>query len=337
MKALVGGTALIALTLGLCASLGTQRANASVILPWPTETSSGHVLGGRALCTASVRSDVQAGQPVSVKFTLRNLSRHSIEFSRGVFDTSLVLKTGDGTTYDAGALLQGIPVPPPTGARKLRAGKTVHLGAEKVPVRWRGPLQVTPECQGRALPTLNVSVTAPWPSPASSTAVSEVVAAAGHLLDHCLPQTSGVPVDGQINAPSGSAAPMNAQCSISLTSEGGFLDAQVLVLVPVGLPGVQIFQPYELLWPNGSPLSAVSLTAAPPYEAIAWEFVVTRDKATPVAASTLTASSATGRSAPSFAWNGKGWEAQGAESCGGNGFAWGGTGPDLEFISACSG
>ncbi len=109
------------------------------------------------------------------------------------------------------------------------------------------------------------------------------------------------------------------------------------MLVPAGLPGVQIFQPYELLWPNGSPLSAVSLTAAPPYEAIAWEFVVTRDKATPVAASTLTASSATGKSAPSFAWNSKGWQSQGAESCGGTGFAYGGTGPDLEFISACGG
>jgi hypothetical protein len=58
------------------------------------------------------------------------------------------------------------------------------------------------------------------------------------LLDRCLPQTPGVPVDGQIDAPSGSAAPMDAQCSISLVSEGGFLDAHVLVLVPVGLTGV---------------------------------------------------------------------------------------------------
>lgn len=203
-------------------------------------------------------------------------------------------------------------------------------------MRWRGPLQVTPECEGRALPKLRVSVTAPWPSPPPSTALGEVVAAAGHLLDHCLPQAPGVAVDGQIEPPSGSAAPMNAQCSISLSSQGGFWDAQVLVLVPVGLSGVQIFQPYELLWPNGSPLP-VTLAAGPPYEAIAWEFVATRDKATPVAASTVTASTATGRSAASFTWNGKGWQSQGVESCGGNGFAWGGTGPDLEFVSACSG
>jgi hypothetical protein len=278
---------------------------------------------------------VQAGQAVRVKFTLRNLSRHTIKFAEGVAGTSLVLKAGDGTTYDSSALLHGIPVPPPV-SRKLRAGKTLHFGAEKVPVRWRGPLQVTPECVGKALPKLTVSVTSSWPSPASSTAIGEVAAAAGHLLDHCLPQTPGTPVDGQIDAPSGNAAPMNAQCSISLTSEGGFLDAQVLVLVPVGLTGVQIFQPYELLWPGDSPLSSVALTAAPPYEAVAWEFVVSRDKATPVAASTLTASTATGKSAPSFAWNRKGWQSQGAEPCGGTGFAYGGTGPELQFISACS-
>jgi hypothetical protein len=65
--------------------------------------------------------------------------------------------------------------------------------------------------------------------------------------------------------------------------------------------------------------------------------VVTRDKAIPVAASTLAASSATGKSAPFFTWNGTGWESQGAESCGGTSFAYGGTGPDLELISACSG
>lgn len=107
------------------------------------------------------------------------------------------------------------------------------------------------------------------------------------------------------------------------------------MLVPAGLAGVQIFQPYELLWPNDRPLSTV--TASPPYEAIAWEFVVTRDRAIPVAASTLTASSATGKSAPSFAWSKTGWKPQGADSCGSTGFAYGGTGPELVFISACSG
>ena len=127
---------------------------------------------------------------------------------------------------------------------------------------------------------------------------------------------------------------MSAQCSLSVSSEGTFLVAQVLVLVPPGLPGVQVFDPYETLWPNGH---LAALTANPPYEAIAWEFVVTREGAIPVAAATLTASNSTGQIVPFYYWTGTGWQQQGTGSCGGTAFAWGGTGPEIEFISACSG
>ena len=84
---------------------------------------------------------------------------------------------------------------------------------------------------------------------------------------------------------------MNAECSLSLDSEGSFLVAQVLVVTPPGLTGVQVFQPYETLWPNGQ---FVGLSSSPPYEAIAWAFVVTRDKAVPVAAASLTATNPSG-------------------------------------------
>jgi hypothetical protein len=178
----------------------------------------------------------------------------------------------------------------------------------------------------------HVHVNAPWPRPDQSAAVDEVVAASRHLLDHCRPQTPGFPVSGQIDPPSGNAPPLNAQCSLSISREGTFLVAQVLVLSPPGLAGVQIFQPYETLW-SQFPLG---LTSSPPYEAIAWEFVVTRDKAIPVAAATLTASNSSSQLVPFFTWNGSGWTAGGTASCGGTGFAWGGRGPDLDFISACS-
>jgi hypothetical protein len=46
--------------------------------------------------------------------------------------------------------------------------------------------------------------------------VSDVVAATGHLLDRCRPQTAGVSVVGRIDPPSGHG--------------GGFFVAQVLVL-----------------------------------------------------------------------------------------------------------
>jgi hypothetical protein len=125
---------------------------------------------------------------------------------------------------------------------------------------------------------------------------------------------------------------MSAQCSLSISPEGTFWVAQVLVLVPSGLTGVQIFQPYETLWPNGH---AVPLTASPPYEAIAWEFVVTRDKASPVAAATLTSSNSSDQTVPFFSWNGTSWQQDGTGTCGGTSFAWGGASPDIEFISVC--
>jgi hypothetical protein len=181
---------------------------------------------------------------------------------------------------------------------------------------------------------LRVHVNAPWPGPDQSAVVDEVVAAAGHLLDHCRPQTPGFPVSGQIDPPSGDAPPLNAQCSLSISREGTFLVAQVLVLSPPGLAGVQIFQPYETFWPTGK--FPPQLTSSPPYEAIAWEFVVTRDRAIPVAAATLAASNSSSQLVPFFTWNGSGWQAEGTAPCGGTGIAWGGRGPDLDFISACS-
>jgi hypothetical protein len=329
MRALAGVCVLVALAPGLSAWLGSQKARAAV-LPPTTERSGRLLLGGRVRCTATVVSEVRVGESAKVTFALHNISKHSVKV---VLGTELILRASDGTTYDTSAFFTGLPMPPPI-PKKLRGGATLHLGAEKVPVRWTGPLQITPECLGKALPVLRVGVVAPWPRPHESAAVGEVVAAAGHLLDQCRPQEPGVAVDGQIAPPSGSAPPMDARCSVSLSSEGAFLVAQVLVLTPPSLAGVQIFQPYETLWAVGQiPL----LTISPPSEAIAWEFVVTRDRAIPVAASSVAATNSSGQTAPSFNWNGTGWQQEGEGSCGGTAFASGGSGPDIEFISACTG
>lgn len=328
MKAL--GAVIVAIALGVSAWVGSQKANAGVI--WTqTQKSSRLLEGGRVRCTASVAPQVQVGHAVRVKFAVHNVSKHSVKVAVWVFSTGLVLKAADGTTYDTGAPYQALPGIPPPIPRKLPAGATLHLRATNVPVRWPGPLQVTPECLGKALPALRVVVTAPLRRAVESAAPAQVVAAAGHLLDRCRPQASGVAVIGQIDPPSGNAPPMNAQCSITLTWDGGVLAAQVLVLIPAGLPGVQVYQPYETLWP----ITQFLALGSPPYEAIAWEFVVTRDGAIPVAASSTVASNDSAQMAPSFGWNGTGWQQDGEASCGGTSFVWGGTGPDIEFISAC--
>ena len=345
MKRLAGVGAVLAVTVGLSVWVGDQQADAGgfrldvasahageVGLLAPTERSNRLVLGRRVRCSASVSSNVQAGDAVTVRLVLHNISKRAVTFRRGVFSASVVVRTADGTVYDPNAIYAGLPgIPPPILAR-IGRGANVLLRRVAIPVRWRGPLELTPECLGKELPALEVRVAAPGPPADQSAAIAEVVAASGHLLDHCLPQTPGFPVDGKIDAPVSNVPPLPAECSISLSSEGSFLTAQVLVLSPPGLSGVQIFQPYETLWPNGQ---FVGLTSPPPYEAVAWEFVVTREKATPVAAATLSATNSSSQMVPTFDWDGSGWRQSGSFSCGATGFSSGGRGPELDFISTC--
>jgi len=334
MKRLAGMSVLVALAAGLSVWAGSRQANASVMEAKSSAAtvSSTRLLGRRLRCTASVRAEVEPGQAISVKLAIHNRSKRTVEVKLWVFSAQIVLRAGDGTVYDSRALLAGLPGIPPPIPTKLRPGKSVRLGAVKVPVRWSGPLRITPECMGKPLPVLRVAVAPSAPPADQTTAVDEVVAASAHLLDQCRPQTPGVPVYGQIDPPAGNAPPLDAQCSLTLNSEGTFSVAQVLVLVPSDLAGVQVFLPYETLWPTGR---VDGLPSDPPYEAIAWQFVVTASRATPVAAATLEASDFSTRSAPSWEWTPSGFRSQGAGSCGGTVFIWGGRGPEIDFISAC--
>jgi hypothetical protein len=288
------------------------------------------MLQRRVRCTAAVGSAVQAGQDVSVKFSLHNRSKRTVE----VFAAPrLVVKAADGTTYDTRVPLEDFSGPAQSGIAKLRPRATESIGRVEVAVRWEGPLRITADCGRKALPPLHVAVSSPGPPPDGSAAVSEVVAAAGHMLDECRPQTPGVPVDGQLDAPAGGTAPpMSAQCSVSITPEGPFSDAQVLVLIPPGLQGVAVQQPYEFFAP---PLAFES--SPPPFEAIAWEDVVTSQGAVSVAATLADAvdTSPTSQMAPSYTWNGKAWILTETALCGFHGGAWGPE-PTVEFISVCS-
>ena len=266
---------------------------------------------------------------MSVKFTLRNVSKRTVEVYG---DAWLVVHAADGTTYDSRVPFRGLPVPAPLPT-KIRPGATKSIGRVAVPVRWEGPLRITLGCVRKRLGPLHVAVLSPGPPPDATTAVTEVVAAAGHLLDQCRPQASGVPVDGQIYPPAGGTAPpMSAQCSVSITPKGSFSTAQVLVLIPPGLQGVTVQQPYELFDPSSGFLSA-----SPPYEAIAWEDVVTSGGAVSVVATLADAvdASPTSQMAPTYTWDGTAWVLTGTALCGFHGGAWG-PDPSVEFISVCS-
>ena len=76
---------------------------------------------------------------------------------------------------------------------------------------------------------------------------------------------------------------------------------------------------------------------ASPYEAVAWQFVVTKDGATPVAAAEQDATKPADRMAPDWSWTRSGVRdlGSGSSRCGGSGGSWGGADPTVEFISAC--
>lgn len=293
-----------------------------------TVSSSRLILDGRVRCTATVPESVQAGSPLALTFAVRNISNRTVRVPLTGGGLWLVVRAADGTTYDTrvplrneiGPLVAAPPIAPGTTKKVAWVGKYLR-------VRWRGPLRVTPGCGATALPTLTAAVKASGPPASERTAVAEVVAGSGHLLDHCRPERAGVAVQGQIYPPTGSTPRMSASCSVSLHREGQFLVAQVLIASPRGTEHVHVNQPYEQL----------SVHHASPYEVVAWQFVVTKDGATPVAATEVDATKASNRMAPNWSWTSSGVRQLGSGSsrCGGSGESWGGASPSVEFISVC--
>ena len=320
-------------TLVAIGSTGPGQSGAQVSAT--TVSSSRLILHGTVRCTATVSRSVEAGSQLGITFALRNVSKQPAKVLLGRGGQWVVVKAADGTTYDTRVPLRAeegpiaIPTTVPPGTTK-----TVSYVGKYLLVRWSGPLRVTPGCGTTALPALTVAVKAPGPPPDEQTAVADVVAASGHLLDRCRPQRAGVavqgriyPPSGNISPPSGSTPPMAATCSVSLQQEGKFLTAQVLIVSPPGQSDVHITQPYENLSPH----------PAPPFEAIAWEFVVTKNGATPVAATAEDATKSANRMAPDWSWTSSGVQrlGSGSDRCGGSGESWGGASPNVEFISVC--
>jgi len=288
-------------------------------------SSSRLILGGRVRCTATVSRSVQAGDALGLTFAVRNISSHPVEVPLTDGGLWLVVRAADGTTYDTRVPLRN-EIGPVAASTEIPSGttKTVPWIGKYLRVRWQGPLRVTAGCGQSALPVLRVGVRASGPPPDERTAVADVVAASGHLLDHCRPERAGVAVQGRIYSPDGSAPPMRATCSVSTKSEGRFLVAQALIVSPSGVRDVHVSEPYE----------GLSLHHASPYEASAWEFVVTKDGAISVDSAEEDATKPDKRMAPYWSLTGSHWKQSGDSRCGGSGGGWGGP-PMVMFISVC--
>ena len=289
-------------------------------------SSSRVIVHGRVRCTAKLTTPLQAGQRTGLAFALHNISRRTIKVSWSPWEYAFVLHTGSGIKFDSRVPLAGetggIPVPTP-----IPAGATKIFRPADAWVRWAGPLSLQPICSGATLPVLRSAVAAPGPAPTASRAIASVVAAAGHVFDHCRPTRLGTPVTGEIHPPSGAAPPMHASCSLMLQREGPFWIARTLIRVPASLRGVTVSQPYEQIsMPRGRHTA----------EAIAWEFVVTADGALPVASDTVDTTKSSNAMAPDWGWTGNRWQGPGGSRCGGE-LSTGGGSPNvtIEFVSVC--
>jgi hypothetical protein len=289
-------------------------------------SSAAAIMNGRVRCTARLAAPLRAGHRTGLTFVLRNISNRTVKVVESTERYGFVLQAKD-VTYDTQVPLETVSVPAPI-ATPLRPGESRPIHPADVWVRWDGSVSIQPSCDGVKLPVLRTSVSAPSPAPTSTKAITDVVAAAGGLFDRCAPTQPGVAVTGTIDPPNGDAPPMRASCSIDLRREGRFWVAQTLTLVPPTLHGVRVRQPYEQLTEPHS-RSGTS-------EAIAWQFVVTKNGATPVASVEEDTTTAANKMAPDWDWTGHRWQGPGASRCGGEGGTAGGS-PDLyvSFVSAC--
>ncbi|MDP9341473.1 MAG: hypothetical protein M3Q23_05045 [Actinomycetota bacterium] len=285
-------------------------------------------MDGKVRCTATMDTPVQAGHITGLTFALHNVSDGPVQAGLDPFTLWFVLRAGDGTRYDTRVPRESA-IGPGYLPETIAPGATKTAHVSDVRVRWAGPLAITPSCQQTTLPSLRTEVAASGPTPDNAAALADVVAASGHLLDHCRPTRAGVPVQGRIEPPSGTTPPMQAACSITLEPQGSFLHAQELVLVPPDLTGVQVKAPYEQITLPDGPGTA---------EAIAWDFVVTADGAVSASATTVDRTRAANAMAPDWDWTGTRWEGPGGSRCGGSltsgGGGWRG-GAFVEFVSVC--
>jgi hypothetical protein len=325
MKVSIGAALLAAIALAASAC-GSSHGIGSP----PGSVSESRVIeGGTVRCTATVvTTPVGAGHELGnarVAFVFSNLTKHQALLQHGSQEGSAVVTSPDGTTYDPLWELEHGPGDV-VGSTPIAPGATTKGEVFLPRVSWEGPLSITPSCAGSRLPPVRVAVTSPGLPTNTRRAVTEVVAATGHLLDHCRPHTPGVPVIGRIEPPSGDALPFRARCSVLLRRERGFYVAQMLVVTPPDLRGVHVLPTYEQL---RAPF-AFNHTR----EVVAWKFVVTRSGATPIANIVGTTTLPHGTV---WYWR---WTSAGAKDvspgrCGGSEGSSDPNGPQVKFISAC--
>jgi hypothetical protein len=317
MKRLLTVGALFALVLAASAH-GESKAPGRV-------TTSRLVDGGHFRITVTVGTPAQVGHLLRIRYRIRNVSKVTRSIQLAYTSLWYAVRNADGVQFDTRSIWYGFgPRMPPT---KLRPGGEITRTSFQERARWSGPLRITPGWANEPLPSVRIEVKTPGAPASSRSAVAQVVAATGRLLDHCRPRVAGVAVIGRIDAPQNSAPPMATRCVVSIRRKTGFDVAQVVITTPRKARAHVGWQYETIRFPSGHGNR----------EAIAWQFVVTKNGATSVAAASVEATRQAKKMAPDWEWTSAGHGSRpGGSRCGGTGGSSGGsTGPSVQFVSIC--
>jgi hypothetical protein len=278
---------------------------------------------GTLVCTVTAPGVVDPGRPLSIAFTVENISDQTREFS-ATGSTSYLVTNAEGVVYDTTNEIPIFgPMVPPI---EIAPGETWGSGSDVRVVEWGGPLMITPACLGATLPGLTIDVAVPGPTPTVAEAIGRAEGTNGALMGECRPAIDESPTVGTIQTPTPADVPdMSASCSATVTLHDGFALVRMLIVTPPGeheLEGID--DPYFRfsIPDDGRPI-----------EVVVWDVVVTQDGAN-VAGGWVEARTASGAGmAPNWSWNGTGWDGPGASKCGALTNA---SGPGyIEFINAC--
>jgi hypothetical protein len=203
--------------------------------------------------TAVVRSDgtfrctvtfphlpMTPGALTGAAFSLQNVTGKPERVNIGVNgDVGYLVFASDGTKLqDSSRLHEGIrgPIPP---RRFLKPGGTMQIGTEDTAILWPGPLQVTPVCMGKRLPTVTLPVASPGAPSSATVALDQAVNAFASRFESCRPRQSGVWVRGTISGRSGT---FDARCAGLVISHPGFDVVVLATVAPPDAPSVDLAQ-----------------------------------------------------------------------------------------------
>jgi hypothetical protein len=186
------------------------------------------------------------------------------------YGDTLLIRGADGAEYDtfkgsswaisAGPIAKPIVVQP---------GSRYSSDPSELPVRWEGPLTITPRCQGNELPPLTIAVADPGPTPSAQDALSRS-AQATQIFRECMPNQDGSSVVGTISPPDGAGFdPITTRCWAQIQRYEGFATVTFAFVSPLSAPAEPLTQYwFDLRIPEG----------AVPAEVSQWTFVVTADR-----------------------------------------------------------